>query len=212
MEMEMTQKTNQQGFTLIELLIVVAIIAILATIALPAYSQYKDRAAFAEVVEATTVAKTSAEVCLNTRGPTACIDQTQTLPAALGGGPGYLRVPDGADQAPRVRSADLTNGGAIPNGRPQGVQMFRAAAGGPIGIIAYASQDEAVAGAAGETVLVDWNNNEVGTSYFIVIGYVNESTGTIRWEENPLDGPTILGVNFGALAQAANSCVSLGVC
>ncbi len=56
-------KKIQQGFTLIELMIVIAIIGILASVALPAYSNYTNKAAFSEVVLATSSIKADVEVC-----------------------------------------------------------------------------------------------------------------------------------------------------
>ena len=62
---------KSQGFTLIELMIVVAIIGILASVALPAYQNYTNRAKFAEAVLAATPMKTSIELAVQTRSPTA---------------------------------------------------------------------------------------------------------------------------------------------
>lgn len=61
------RKTIQKGFTLIELMIVVAIIGILAAVALPAYQNYSNRAAFAELVLAATPYKTAIELAIQTR-------------------------------------------------------------------------------------------------------------------------------------------------
>ena len=75
-------KTVQQGFTLIELMIVIAIIGILASVALPAYSNYTNKAAFSEVVLATSSVKADVEVCAQRADAT----QANFIVRCIGGG------------------------------------------------------------------------------------------------------------------------------
>jgi type IV pilus assembly protein PilA len=59
MEILMQSSKKPQGFTLIQPIILVAIIGILASAALPSYEKYSNRAAFSEVILATSIYKTA---------------------------------------------------------------------------------------------------------------------------------------------------------
>lgn len=85
-------RSGQAGFTLIELLIVVAIIGILAAIAVPSYQNYRNKARFSEVVQATQPFKMAVEGCIVTQGITSgtavtgCANGSNGVPAAVAAG------------------------------------------------------------------------------------------------------------------------------
>ena len=99
-------KTVQQGFTLIELMIVIAIIGILASVALPAYSNYTNKAAFSEVVLATSAIKADVEVCAQRADTTNANYVTRCI------GTGGFGVNDKTVASGRVTSVAATSPGA----------------------------------------------------------------------------------------------------
>ena len=96
----MIHSKAQKGFTLIELMIVVAIIGILAAVALPAYQTYTQRAAFSEVVLATTPYKSAFEVAA----------QTGRITALANADAGSNGIPAAAAASGEVASVGVTDG------------------------------------------------------------------------------------------------------
>jgi len=70
----MKKRKKQSGFTLIELMIVIAIVGILAAVAMPMYSDYTQRARFAEVIASVSPVKMAVTLCYQNRGALASCD------------------------------------------------------------------------------------------------------------------------------------------
>ena len=93
---KMNNVNKAKGFTLIELMIVVAIIGILAAVALPAYQTYTQKAAFSEVILASTPYKSAVEVCSLTNALSECDLGTKGIP--------------GTTSSQAVKSVDVVDG------------------------------------------------------------------------------------------------------
>ncbi len=105
-------KKIQQGFTLIELMIVIAIIGILASVALPAYSNYTNKAAFSEIVLATSNVKSSVEICSTRPTTTAATFPTDCIGGGNRGVNNVITTAAAIAAGARTISVLVTAGGA----------------------------------------------------------------------------------------------------